>query len=218
MIYYIYDILYMYMIYVYMILIWCIYIYISIHIHWMAIPCVFPCVLLVCVGRPYHAGVGLEGGVSTHTYRFRHTVFRLSGIINVPLRFSWGDSFYPFFWIRIAVGSSSGNLSWPGSMAKKKLPEVNDSTHGLTIQEVMPFVLLEIFPNQLFFVKAVDVAMMFQPSNKGPNKRWSPPHGESLCITWKTTTHLSRNFWIKDPVTLIHKKGHIFFRRSIFLG
>lgn len=102
-----------YMIYIYMIYciriwhmyIWYwydIYIYISIHIHWMAIPCVFPCVLLVCVGRPYHAGVGLEGGVSTHTYRFRHTVFRLSGIINVPLRFSWGDSFYPFFWIRIA--------------------------------------------------------------------------------------------------------------------
>lgn len=79
-----------------------VYIYISIHIHWMAISCVFPRVLLVCVGRPYHAGVGLEGGVSTHTYRFRHTVFRLSGIINVPLRFSWGDSFYPFFWIRIA--------------------------------------------------------------------------------------------------------------------
>ena len=91
---------------------------------------------------------------------------------------------------------------------KKETPRSHDST----IQEVMPFVLLEIFPNQLLFVKAVDVAMMFQPSNKGPNKRWSPPHDEeSLCITWKTTTHLSRSFWIKDPVTLIHKKGSCFF-------
>ena len=51
----------------------------------------------------------------------------------------------------------------------------------------MPFVLLEIFPNQLLFVKAVDVAMMFQPSNKGPNKKVITP-------SWgKFMQHLENN-------------------------
>ena len=46
-----------------------------------------------------------------------HTIFRRSGVINVPIRFR--GICFTHLPIHIAVASSSGNLSWPGSMASR---------------------------------------------------------------------------------------------------